>query len=291
MRSHTKSELILNAQNKVYHLDLSGEQIADTVFLVGDPNRVQKVTAHFSSIEFMHSHREFVSATGMFNGKRLTVLSTGIGPDNIDIVVNELDAAVNIDPINRTESVLKRSLNLIRLGTSGSLQEDIPINSIVASAYGLGIDGLLNFYKKSEVHSETDLEEDFIRKNEWPSRLARPYAYKANDFLINQASEKFIKGITVTAPGFYAPQGRELRLETSLTGLNEKLSAFRHKGYKITNFEMECSALYGLGKLLGHRCLTLCVIIANRKRGEFSTNLEQSEKQLIEAGLNQFYTV
>jgi uridine phosphorylase len=283
-----ESELILNANQRVYHLDLSAEHIADDVILVGDPGRVKKISQHFSKLEFSTSHREFITHTGLFEGKALIVISTGIGTDNIDIVLNELDAAVNINLKTRKELEHKRRLRIFRLGTSGALQENIPVNSLVASAYGLGLDGLLHFYDSIEQVNNPTLCKAFESHVSWPSTLAAVYAVPASEMLLEKFNPAiYCKGITATAPGFYAPQGRELRLKARMKNMQALLSAFQFEDLKITNFEMETSALYGLGKLLGHECLTVCVIIANRMRNEFTKDLEGSETILIDTFLQQ----
>jgi len=288
MSHYPESELILNSKHRVYHLDLSGEHIADDVILVGDPGRVKKISSHFSKLEFSTAHREFITHTGTYKNKRLSVISTGIGTDNIDIVMNELDAAVNINLNTRQELDQKRQLRIFRLGTSGALQENIPVNSIVASSFGLGLDGLMHFYDALNSINSSALCEAFETHTAWPSTLPSAYAVPASAFLSEQfKSAVFCTGITATAPGFYAPQGRELRLKARLKNMQGLLSAFQFEGLKITNFEMETSALYGLGKLLGHECLTLCVIIANRMRNEFTKDLEGSEAHLIDTFLQQ----
>ena len=282
-----ETELIVTDKKTVYHIDLSPEQIADDVIVVGDQGRVEKISAFFSKIECKVAHREFVTHTGIFNGKRITVLSTGIGTDNIDIVINELDAAVNIDLDKRTEKEHKRSLNIIRLGTSGALQDYIPVNSLVVSKFGLGLDGLLNYYDEFRLKNENDISSAFMKHMNWPDNLCYPYCYSSNERLFNLFAEGNHSGITATAPGFYGPQGRRLRLKPFMSDLNEKLTAFDFNGNKITNFEMETSALYGLGKMLGHNCLTVCVIIANRVRKEFTNDYASSVNHLIQASLER----
>lgn len=282
-----ETELIVTDKKTVYHIDLAPDQIADDIIVVGDQGRVHKISKFFSKIEHKAEHREFVTHTGIFNGKRVTVLSTGIGTDNIDIVVNELDAAVNIDLEKRVLKEKMRSLNIIRLGTSGALQGEIPVNGLVVSEYGLGLDGLLNFYEGYEKQNEDHISDAFIKHMNWTKNLPYPYCYKANEALFNKFKEGNHTGITATAPGFYGPQGRQLRLNPFMPDLNEKLTAFDLNGLKITNFEMETSALYGLGKMLGHNCLTVCVIIANRVRKEFTTDYHKSVESLIEKALER----
>jgi uridine phosphorylase len=287
MPQFPETELILTNDHRVYHLQLKNEDIADDVIVVGDQNRVGEISKHFSKIEFKTAHREFFTHTGIFKNKRITVISTGIGTDNMDIVLNELDAAVNIDPGTRNLKPNRRSLNIYRLGTSGALQHDLSIDSFIASSHGLGFDGLLPFYKGWEKENKQSLCDAFIKHLHWPKELATPYCYEANGSLL----EKFIKttrtGITATAPGFYGPQGRHLRVEPSVKNLNELLASFQFNTLQITNFEMETSALYGLGKLLGHSCLTICVIIANRVTKEFTTDYKRSVDTLIEFCLNK----
>jgi uridine phosphorylase len=280
-RQFPETELILTADKRVYHINLRDEDIADDVIVVGDQNRVQQISSRFSKIEFQTTHREFVTHTGFYNGKRITVLSTGIGPDNIDIVLNELDAAVNIDLDTRTEKENKRKLNIIRLGTSGSLQADVPVNGLVVSEYGLGIDGLLNFYEGWDKVSDINICEAFVKHTEWTAILPYPYCVKSDPNLFKKFAGGNHTGITTTAPGFYGPQGRQLRLNALKPNLNELLTSFSYGDLRITNFEMETSALYGLGSLLGHKCLTVCVIIANRVRKEFTTDYHKSVDLLI----------
>ncbi len=285
-----ETELILTEDKRVYHINLKAEDVADTVIVVGDQGRVAQISSFFSKIDFKTEHREFVTHTGWFNGKRLTVLSTGIGTDNIDIIMNELDAAVNINLETRELNPTLRSLNIIRFGTSGALQQEIPVNGIVVSSHGLGLDGLLNFYQDWKNINETDISEAFIKHTKWQNNLPYPYCVKGSETLLEKFKSGNHVGITATAPGFYGPQGREIRLKASSINLNELLTNFHHNGLKITNFEMETSALYGLGKLLGHNCLTACVIIANRVRKEFTKDYKKSVELLIENSLERLTT-
>ncbi len=273
--------MILNGDGSIYHLRLRPENIADTVVLVGDQGRVGKVSKHFDAIEFSVQNREFLTHTGMIGSKRLTVMSTGIGTDNIDIVINELDALVNIDLNERVIKAEHRALNLIRLGTSGSLQEDIPVDSYLLSTHGIGFDGVLNYYDRSREVEDTALTEAFMQATEWGADFPRPYIVAGSDRLIGQLQEGTHLGMTATANGFYGPQGRQLRLTPAVPDLNQRLNRFSHNGHRITNFEMETSALYGLGKALGHECATVCAIIANRFRKEYSRNHELTVEQLI----------
>ena len=290
MSQFPETELILTKENRVYHINLKAEDIADDVIVVGDQHRVAQISKLFSKIEFKTEHREFVTHTGIFNGKRITVLSTGIGPDNIDIVMNELDAAVNINLETRELNPTHRSLNIIRLGTSGALQADIPVNGIVVSSHGLGLDGLLNFYDNWQSINENDISESFMKHTNWLPNLPYPYCVKASDKLISKFKDGTHIGITATAPGFYGPQGRQIRLKAAMPTLNEFLTDFKLGEHRITNFEMETSALYGLGKLLNHQCLTACVIIANRVRKEFTSDYTKSVEILITESLQRLTT-
>ena len=285
-----ETELILTEDKRVYHINLKAEDVADTVIVVGDQGRVAQISSFFSKVDFKTEHREFITHTGWFNGKRITVLSTGIGTDNIDIVMNELDAAVNINPETRELNPQLKSLNIIRFGTSGALQQEIPVNGIVVSSHGIGLDGLLNFYEGWKNVNETPISEAFIKHTGWQSNLPYPYCVKGSESLLEKFKQGNHVGITATAPGFYGPQGREIRLKASSKNLNDLLTSFNHNGLKITNFEMETSALYGLGKLLNHNCLTACVIIANRVRKEFTKDYKKSVELLIENSLERLTT-
>ena len=281
------SELILNPNGSIYHLALRPEQIADTIILVGDQNRVARISQHFESIEVKISNREFITHTGTFNNQRITAMSTGIGTDNIDIVINELDALVNIDLEARKVKKEHRALNLIRLGTSGSLQEDIPVDSILASTYGLGMDGVLGYYEDQFEADEQALKQAFLEQTGWKAQMNSPYFARGSQALLDRISEGMYQGITATANGFYGPQGRVLRLKAQLPDLNEQLNAFNYEGMRVTNFEMETSALYGLGGMLGHNCATVCAIIANRFRREYSKDYKQTVDQLIRTLLDR----
>ncbi len=281
MESIAESELVLNSDGSIYHLNLHPEDIADTIILVGDQDRVGKISKHFDVVEFRAQKREFVTHTGRIGSKRLTVLSTGIGTDNIDIVVNELDALVNINLKTRTANAELKSLNLIRLGTSGSLQEDLPVDSFLLSTHGIGFDGVFNYYEKAVEIEDTELTDAFMAQTEWKSIFPRPYIVKGSETLFNLLKDGTEHGMTATANGFYGPQGRQLRLKPTVPDLNERLSKFNYQGQRITNFEMETSALFGLGKALGHECATVCAIIANRFRKEYSKNHDQTVEQLI----------
>lgn len=281
------SELILNPDGSVYHINLKPEQIAKDIIFVGDQNRVEKITKHFDSVEFTTQKREFKTQTGIYKGKRITVMSTGIGPDNIDIVMNELDALVNVDLKTRTIKPELTSLNILRIGTSGSLQADIPVDSFVMSQYGLGLDNMLRSYLIDEI-SETDMEEAFISQTNWDLRKGRPYVIAGSKSLENRLdSAKIYKGFTGTAGGFYGPQGRVVRLGIQDPELNNKMDSFNFNGTRMTNLEMETGAIYGLGKLLGHECLSMNAIIANRATGNFSEDPYKAVDELIEYTLNK----
>lgn len=286
----TETELVLNKDGSVYHLHLKNENIADTVIIVGDQGRVSEVSKYFETIDFQIQNREFVTHTGTFKGKRITVLSTGIGPDNIDIAINELDAAININPKARTINKKKRVLNIIRIGTSGALQQDVPVDAFVVSAFGLGLDGLIHYYRYSFDEEEKQLTKKLLEHLKWNPDLATPYVVRGSDLLIAAIGKGMIKGITATAAGFYGPQGRKLRLDLDNPHINESLTSFQYQGQRITNFEMETSALYGLGSLLGHNCCTCCAIIANRIEKEYSENHEKTINKLILQVLNNIVT-
>ncbi|MFT3903678.1 MAG: nucleoside phosphorylase [Niabella sp.] len=288
MSKIAESELILNDRGAVYHLDLRPEELASTIVTVGDPGRVREFSKHFDEIEVQRQHREFVTHTGRIGGKRLTVLSSGIGPDNIDIVMNELDALVNIDFSERQVKPELTSLNIIRVGTSGSLQGDIPVDSFVAATHGLGIDNLLNFYRHEKNEEETQLLHSFVTHVQMEGQVSAPYITGASPTLLKHFVDGFHHGITVTCPGFYGPQGRVLRLGIKNPQLIDRLTDFRFGQHRITNFEMETSAIYGLGKLLGHHCLALNVIVANRIKKEFSKDAQSAMQTLIKTFLETF---
>jgi uridine phosphorylase len=282
-----ESELILNQDGSVYHLSLRPENISDTIFLVGDQFRVEQITSHFDTIEFSVQKREFKTQTGWYKGKRISVVSTGIGPDNIDIVLNELDALVNIDLKERKEKEQLSKIKLIRIGTSGSLQKEIPVDSFVIGTHGLDLNGMLHYYKIDPI-SNPEIEDAFIEYTNWSTKKARPIFIDNSKYLEKMFdSDQVFKGITATAGGFYGPQGRVLRLPLEDPDLNTKLDNFNYKGNKITNFEMETSVIYGLSKLLGHEALSLNAIIANRSDGTFSKNPKQTIEMLIEYALKK----
>jgi uridine phosphorylase len=274
------SELILNPDGSIFHLHLLPHQISDIILLVGDPGRVEMVSKNFDHIEHKVQNREFATHTGTFNNRKVSVVSTGIGTDNIDIVINELDALVNIDLKERVEKKERTKLKLIRIGTSGALQENIPVDSFVLSQYGLGMDGLLHFYKH-QFKEEEEILNEFIKQTGWAAPLNTPYLVKGSTELFNLLKQGMHSGITATACGFYGPQGRRLRLDMAIEGLNEKLTAFNYKEHKVTNFEMETSALFGLSKLLGHEAITACAIIANRIKKEYSKDYKVTVDKLV----------
>ena len=283
-----ESELILNPDGSIYHLNLRPEQVADTIILVGDPNRVPRVSAYFDTIEFSTQKREFCTHTGTYKGKRLTALSTGIGPDNIDIVINELDALFNIDLHTRKPKERLTSLNIVRFGTSGSLQADIHVDIFVLSSQGFGMDNMLHAYKDAPNVREIAMEEAFMAHTQWNTDKGRPYIVGCGETLKQRLlTDKVFEGITGTAPGFYGPQGRMLRLPVQDPTLNDKLHSFNYKGYRMTNLEMETSAIYGLSKLLGHQAVSLNAIIANRAAGTFTKDTKKVVENLIVYGLEQ----
>lgn len=285
MQRIPESELIINSRGGIYHLDVRPEELANTIIVVGDPDRVKKVSKHFDKIEQQLQHREFITHTGYIGGMHLSVISTGIGPDNIDIVFNELDALANIDFETRMIKKDLAKLNIIRFGTSGSLQPDIPIDSFVASSHGLGLDNLLNFYSYQKTAADAAMAAAFISQTNLDTTITNPYAFSGSETLLKKFGEDFHKGITVTCPGFFGPQGRILRLGLSSPGLVDKLTHFSFNNHRITNFEMETSAIYGLGKLMGHECLSINVIIANRVIKEFSKDSNAAVEKLIKRSL------
>ncbi len=282
-----ETELILNPNGSVYHLNLLPENIAENIIIVGDQGRVETVSNFFDTVDFKIQNREFVTHTGTLNGKRIMVLSSGIGTDNIDILLNELDAAVNIDLKSRTIKKEHTSLNIVRIGTSGALQQDIPVDHFVVSSHGLGFDGLLNYYLDLPKVNDNALSEAFIQQTNWDKNLPYPYAIKGSEALIQKIGFDLIKGVTATAPGFYGPQGRKLRLTPWVEDFNQQLTDFRFNENRITNFEMETSALYGLGALLGHQTCTVCAIIANRVAKQYSKNYHIAVEKLIQLVLER----
>ncbi len=282
-----ESELVLAENNTVYHIRARQENIAENIILVGDPSRVPEISFYFDTIDFKMMNREICTHTGTYNNKRVSVISTGMGPDNIDIVMNEIDAIFNIDLDKREIKDEHTSLNIIRLGTSGALQADLDVDTFIMSEYGLGLDGMIHFYKDEKGIFEKEMTEAFIKHTSWASNLPTPYIVKASDKLVQKIGFDLPKGITATAPGFYGPQGRELRLKLAYPNINSNIETFRYNDKRITNLEMETSALYGLGTMLGHETLTVCVLVANRVTKKFSVDYKPAIKKLTEIVLNR----
>jgi uridine phosphorylase len=287
MKQIPESELILNNDGSVFHLHLKPDQIADNIILVGDPGRVKIVSSYFDEIIHVAENREFLTHTGLYNGKPISVVSTGIGTDNIDIVVNELDALANIDLVNRVPKKEHRTLNIIRIGTSGGLQEDIYVDTYVMTETSIGFDGMLNFYAGRNSVSDLVAEAAFKQHMNWDSILNTPYVVPASEKLLALVGKGLTRGMTVSAPGFYGPQGRVLRLDLRVPEMNEKLRGFEYKNRKIANYEMESSAVYGLCKMLGHEALTVCVIIANRYNNQYSKDYHPVVEKLIKLVLDR----
>lgn len=287
MRVIPPSELIINGDGSIFHLHVKPEQIATTIILCGDPERVSMIASHFDSVECDISSREFHTMTGMYKGKRISAVSHGIGPDNIDIVLTELDALVNVDFATRTIKPEHTTLTLVRIGTSGGLQEISPVGTYVVSKYSMGFDGVLNYYKTSDGLMDLDMEAAFCKHVNWNPRLAQPYCVKANEELVERIGFDMVKGITIAAPGFYGPQGRYVRAEPADLDLNKKIQSFEYKGDVITNFEMEGSMVAGLGKLLGHKAMTVCAIIAGRVAKNMNTDYHGSIEGLVEKVLER----
>lgn len=287
MNKIAPSELILNPDGSIYHINLKPEHVSKNIIFVGDQNRVANVAKHFDSIAFETQKREFKTITGTYKNTKFTVISTGIGPDNIDIVVNELDALVNIDLKSRTIKKEHTQLNIVRIGTSGSLQSDIPVDSFVLAKYGLGFDGLIHAYDCENI-LEKEMEDAFIKHTDYSLIKSRPYIVKNSTELEKKLlSNKVFSGITATAGGFYGPQGRVLRLAVQDPALNHKIDSFNFNGIRITNLEMETSAIYGLSKLLGHHAVSMNAIIANRANLTFSNDMYKTVDNLIEYTLNK----
>lgn len=276
-----ESELILNPDGSVYHLALRPEQLGDLVLIAGDPGRVAKISAHFDQVEHKVQNREFVSHTGTLHGTRITALATGIGTDNLDIVMGELDALVNIDLEKRTPRKEHRSLTIVRMGTCGALQEDVPVDELVVSQYGLGLDNVLHYYAHEQTDAELRILQAFLQQSEWPDNLPMPYLASGHPMLVETLGRGNHVGLTATAGGFYGPQGRQLRAVPSVGGLNDALTNFNHEGLRLLNFEMETSALYGLSELLGHKACTVCTVVANRLRKEYSKDHDAAIGRMI----------
>jgi len=278
----------MNPDGSIYHLKLHPEDIADKIILVGDPDRVKMVSSFFDKIEIMKENREFITHTGTYAGNRISVISSGIGTDNIDILMNELDALVNIDLHDKVVKSDHRSLQLIRIGTTGGLHADIPPNSYILSRYACGFDNVLNFYSDRNMVCDQELEMEFKKHTGWNPILHSPYFVRSSDRLFDLFPVDTVSGITISAPGFFGPQGRMLRLKTMDPDLNNKLQSFRYKDLRITNYEMESSALFGLSKLLGHHAVAICLMAANRATGKATENYSRYMKELIKSTLDIF---
>ena len=288
MKHFEASELIINADGSAFHLHIIPEQLAQKVILVGDPGRVSLVASHFTNIECDVQSREFHTITGTYEGKRITVLSTGIGCDNIDIVVNELDALTNIDFKTRTEKPEFRSLEIVRIGTCGGVQLNTPVGSFIASAKSIGFDGLLNFYAGRNEVCDLAFEKAFTQHMNWNPQLCAPYVIDADKELTDRiACDDMIRGVTIACGGFYGPQGRELRIPLADPTQNQKVEDFEYEGWRITNFEMESSALAGLSRLLGHRATTCCLVVANRLIKDVNPNYKNTIDTLIKIVLDR----
>ena len=283
-----ESELIINGDGSIFHLHVKPEQLADKVILVGDPGRVSLVASHFDSKECDIESREFHTITGTYHGKRISVVSTGIGCDNIDIVLNELDALANIDFKTRTEKEQLRQLTLVRIGTCGGLQEYTPVGTFIASEKSIGFDGLLNFYSGRNDVCDLPFEEAFKQHMQWNPQLCAPYVIDADKETLERiASDEMVRGVTIACGGFFGPQGRELRIPLADPKQNEKVESFEYNGYRITNFEMESSALAGLARLMGHKAVTCCMVIANRRAKNVNANYKNSIDELIKLVLER----
>lgn len=282
-----ESELILNPDGSIYHLHLKPENLADTIIVVGDPGRVKEISKHFDTIDFAIQNREIKTHTGTIGNKRLTVMSTGMGTDNLDIVINELDAVVNIDLDSRERKTFHKKLNIIRLGTAGALQADIEPGTFVASSNGMGLDGLLYFYEKGKSVMNAGMADAFVKHVNWDANLPGVYAVPCSPTLMEKLGKDLVHGITLTAPGFYGPQGRELRLKLAFPELNHLIESFEFEGKRIANFEMETSALYGLGKMLGHDTLTICSIVANRVNHTYAKDYHSDIERMVKLVLSR----
>lgn len=283
------SELVLNSDGSIYHLKLHPEQLASEVILVGDPGRVSLISSYFDKIDHKIENREFITHTGELNGKRISVIATGIGTDNIDIVLNELDALVNVDLKKREIKKGRGRLKLLRIGTCGSIQPDIPADQLVLSSHAVGLDGLLNYYDWQAEPEEEELLQAFLKHCDWPTKMNFPYVISGARSQMERFSgiEGINQGITLTAPGFYGPQGRSIRLKPALNNQNQLFATFNKDGNRLVNYEMETSALYGLSRMLGHEAATLCLVVANRSANSFSKNYPKAMQKLIEAVLER----
>ena len=275
------SELIINSRGAIYHLDLRPEELGDTIITVGDPNRVEKVSKYFDKIEHKSNHREFITHTGRIGNNSLSVISTGIGTDNIDIVMNELDALANINFDKRLSNKDRKILKIIRIGTAGSLQAHVGIDSFVASTHGVGLDNLLHFYRFQNSEEELEIERSLSEHINLNPKLSSPYVFRASAFMLARYAESCHAGLTITCPGFYGPQGRVLSMGLSMPYINDELTSFRLGNHQILNYEMETAGIYGLGAVLGHQCISLSAIVANRVTKQFSTDAENTIDRLI----------
>jgi uridine phosphorylase len=287
MNKLAEPDLIVNDDGSVYHLCMKPSDLANTVIVVGDPNRVNEIATRFTGVEHHASNREFISSTGYFRGKRITALSTGIGPDNIDIVMHELDALANFDLATRLPHPVRKSLDIVRIGTSGSIQPDVPVSTFGLSTHAMGLDNLLYFYKGMDSVVDKELAQAFLQQVDWHSGLTRPYFVRGSSRMIDKFRGEAFPGITATAPGFYGPQGRRLNLDLTDPEMIRKLQGFRHGEHRIVNFEMETSALYGLGALMGHHTVTICALIANRATGVYHGDHRDLIKRLIDLVLEK----
>jgi uridine phosphorylase len=286
-----ESELIITNEGRIYHLGLKPEELGDFIITVGDPNRVERVSKYFDEIEIKNQKREFITHTGILGSKRISVIGTGIGPDNIDIMINEVDALKNIDFETRAINPVKKSIFIIRMGTSGALREDIPIDSMVISTHGLGIDGLMNFYQYKKNEFQNSFENRL--KEEFPGlyQICFPYIFEGSDFLLEKIGKGLIQGITMTAGGFYGPQGRQLRIGQKIHDMIDRLAGFEFRGFGICNFEMETSAIYGISKLLGHKALSVNAIIANRATKKYSSDQYKTVDNMIKTTLERIDSI
>lgn len=275
------SELVLNPDGSIYHLKLRPEQIGHKIIIAGDPGRIQSISSHFDRIDHIVENREFVTHTGLYKGQKVSAIATGIGTDNIDIVLNELDALVNIDLNKRAVKPNHTSIEIVRIGTCGSIQQDIPADEVVVSTHAFGLDGLLNFYSFEMSPDENEIHREIIQQTKWNKQMNVPYLVSASPSLIDRIGKNYHPGITITAPGFYAPQGRALRLAPRVPHLNEQFRAFRFKQHRLVNYEMETSALYGLSRLLGHQACTVCAVVANRYANSFSKDYKPVINKII----------
>jgi uridine phosphorylase len=282
-----EADLILNSDGSVYHIKLRPEEIPDLVLISGDPARIGMISDHFDNLEFKRQNREFVSHLGSYRGTKILALSTGIGPDNIDIVMNELDALVNVDLAKRMPLETHRALSIIRLGTSGTIHADIPVGSHVIASHGMGMDGSLHYYRDLQKVVDQELTEAFIKQTNWPIYLPKPYIIPGTKHLIDKLSVAGVTGITATAGGFYGPQGRMVRLEPAFGEMLDVMARFSYKNHRVINFEMETSSLYGLGTMLGHNVASICVLLANRATGVYTRTIKKDEEELIEFVLNK----